>query len=299
MKLKLYLLVSTLLVLSAVGHLLRAQQSDKKSCPMQSGGVVTGITGNWKEILGEHETCELHFLLGVTKDFCAEGTDGVLVVVFDNDPYSYACDRPSDRPADDKCEKNREPPDKDGFKCLRHISPVKAGFVQRAGQSLSAAVIPLFQESPARYIRPVSRGLEAEVADSVVPLQGDRLDLAPVFQEMDPGTYRLRLESLPGSARATAPLQLQWSGSGPAAVSAPGIQPGLYRLVRLAPNGEPAGSDAWVLVTSPDHFAQDSASFQSAVEATKKWPDDVDARAPRAVLRAYLDSLSRRAQTEQ
>ena len=113
------------------------------------------------------------------------------------------------------------------------------------------------------------------------------------------GTYRLRLESLPGSARATAPLQLQWSGSGPAAVSAPGIQPGLYRLVRLAPNGEPAGSDAWVLVTSPDHFAQDSASFQSAVEATKKWPDDVDARAPRAVLRAYLDSLSRRAQTEQ
>lgn len=287
MKLRLYLLVCMLLAVPAEGPFLFAQQTSKTPYTKKRG-TVTGITGQWKIIGAE----ELHFLKPVNEDSCAEGTDGVLVVVFDDKAYSYACDRPSNVPSDDECEKNKERLEQ-GFRCFRHISPAKVGFIQQTNQSLSAAVNPLFQESPARYITPVSRGLESQTADGVALLQGNRVDVAPVLQEMDLGTYRLRVEPLSGSAGSPASVQLQWTGSGPAFVPIPGVKPGLYRIVRLTPNGEPEAGDAWILISGPDRFAKDSASFHSAVEATKKWPDDVDARAPRAVLRAYLDSLSR------
>jgi hypothetical protein len=57
--------------------------------------------------------------------------------------------------------------------------------------------------------------------------------------------------------------------------------------------GEPAESAAWILVSPPDRYRQDAAAFESAVEATKKWPADTDTRAPRAVLRAYLELMSK------
>lgn len=296
MKLALNLLVWTLLVLLLAGPFAGAQTSNWEA-------FVGRVTGNWKFIGQRPTPCDAQskktdpahpqFLdcFVLSQKSCAEGKDGTLVMLFGNEAYSYSCDRP----ANESCESIKEPPDKnEGFKCVRRIVPLEnRGKISR----FLAAVVPLFAESPAHYITPVSRGLEAELADSVVPLQGDRVDLASAFQEMGPGTYSVHLESLSNSARPIGLLQVKWSGGGPASIPASGMQ-GLYRLVRLTPSGEPAGLDAWVLVSGPDRFAKDSAAFQSAVEETRKWSDDVDARAPRAVLRAYLDSLSRQAQRE-
>jgi hypothetical protein len=283
MKLRLYLFVGMLLVLSTAGPFPPALKADNNVC-REKNGTITGITGKWKIVDQENVVGkDLRFLNPVDCGSCAEGKGGVLVVLFGDKAYPYACDRPTN----DSCDESKL--DKD-FTCIRHIVPPEdPGLISR----FFAAVVPLFQESPGRYITPVSRGLEAELADSVVPLQGDRVDLAPAFQEMDPGAYRLRLESLSASTKDSIPVQLQWSGSGPATVPAPGIQPGLYRLVRLTLSAEPAGADGWILVSGPERFAEDSSGFQSAVAVTKKWPDDVDARGPRAVLRAYLDSVSR------
>ncbi len=269
----LYFLVGTLLVISAEGPFASAQQA-----------IVGRVTNEWqlteKDQKGNQKLQFLHSYV-LNANACAEGKGGSLVMLINNEEHSYACD---DGPSKDHgCDILH-----DGFKCVRHIVPAQAGFVR----GLTAAVAPLLKEET-RYITAVARGLEAEMADSVVPLQGDRVDLALAFREMDPGTYRVRFESLSGSKWQSAAVQLQWSGSGPAAVSPPGIQPGLYRLVRLNPKDEPAGTDAWVLVSGPDRFAKDSTAFQSAVATTRKWRDDLDARAPRAILRAYLDSLSR------
>ena len=207
MKLKNYLLVCTLLVLSAAGPFLRAQGNHQEA-------IVTGITGTWK--LAGNKLCTqpdnkgdpiLHFACSFVVDrktgALGTGTGASLVILINGKNTSYHCDSAREHP---QCHRDS----KDSQTCVCHIDT--------SGQSTGgfwAAIVPLFAESVARYITPVSRGLEAEVADSVVPLQGDRVDLAPVFQEMDPGTYRLHLESLSGSAGATAPLQLQWSAVDP------------------------------------------------------------------------------------
>jgi hypothetical protein len=235
----------------------------------------------------------LRFTDSIPANVYVEGTDGSLVALFHN-AVSYGCDRP-DRPDCDKNDKNcptKDEKDDDGrpFTCVLHvICTKKPGFFQ----NLAAAIGPLFAESPTRYITPVSRGIEAELSDSVLLLRDNHIDFSPALQEMDPATYRVRLQPMSNSAQPSAPLQLQWVASGPALVPVPGVQTGLYRLIRLDPSGEPVGLDAWVLVSGPDRFSTDSSAFQSAVEATKNLPDDVDVRAPRTMLRAYLDSLSR------
>jgi hypothetical protein len=160
------------------------------------------------------------------------------------------------------------------------------------GTLLAEAAKRAFGESRDRYITPVSRGLEPYVTDTVVALDAERIDLAAAFQNMNPGTYPLRFESL-GGDETTYTTQLQWNSAGPAIVSIPRIRAGLYRLVRLSEAGEPAESGAWILVSPPNRYRQDAAAFESAVETTKKWPDDADPRAQRAVLRAYLELLSK------
>jgi hypothetical protein len=215
----------------------------------------------------------------------AKDQDSSLVVLFDSEPLPYHCPKTDEGPG---CR-------------LQVTCHEKAGERQRANslgqrmQNLAAAILPLFAESPTRYVTPVSRGIEPELADAVVLLQDNSIDFAPAFQEMDPATYRVRLEPLSSSTQPSGAVQIQWRGTGPALVPVPGVHTGLCRLVRLDPTSESAGTEAWVLISGPDRFSQDSNAFQVAVEATKKWPDDVDARAPRAVLRAYLDSLSRQA----
>lgn len=336
MKLRLYLLICTLLVLSTTGYFLRGQQASVKWY-----ALVGGVRGKWRFVgtlpedlrsPSQRKEPYLHsfdaFVLDVNS--CAAGAGDSLVVLINDEAYTYVCDRAKDPPC-------QLPPNQKEFTCIRHIVPKvpgtqtpaapeeassekpgsrknrhivpkvpstqtpaapKEASSEKAGfwGNLIAAAAPLFANDPPRYVTPVARGLEAELADGVAELQGDRVDLAPAFQGVDPGTYRLRLESLSGQGAST-PVQLQWSGTGPASIPASGMQPGLYRLVRLTPNGEPTGLDAWLLVRNPERFARDSAAFQSAVEATKNWPDDVDARAPRTLLRAYLDSLSRQVQT--
>ncbi len=160
------------------------------------------------------------------------------------------------------------------------------------GTLLAEAARRAFGESRDRYITPVSRGLEPYVTDTVVALDAEHIDLAAAFQNMNPGTYPLRFESL-GGDKTTYTAQLQRNSTGPAIVSIPRIPAGLYRLVRLNEAGEPAESAAWILVSPPDRDRQDAAAFESAVEATKKWPADTDTRAPRAVLRAYLELMSK------
>ena len=200
-----------------------------------------------------------------------------------DDAYSFPCDRPRDG----ACQL---PANSKEFKCARHIVP--GG--ESKGSRFLAAITPLFQESVGRFISPVSRGLEATFNDSVVKVQMNTIDLAPAFEGMESGTYRVQFEALGGAGKKSGEVRVKWTGSGAAMGTVPGMQPGLYSLRSLNGNGETVGpAEAWVLVSGEDRFAKDSADFKAAVEATKKWPEDVDARAAHAVLRAYLEALSR------
>jgi hypothetical protein len=109
---------------------------------------------------------------------------------------------------------------------------------------------------------------------------------------MDSGNYRVRLEPVSGG-KATVPAQVKWADGASASLSIPGVRPGLYKLTQLEPNGQLVAPEAWILVSRPEDFEKNLSTYQEALDATKKWPDEVDVRAPRAFLRQVLDGLSR------
>jgi hypothetical protein len=293
------LIVPVLLVSSWM--LLEAQTAG------QSKAVVVGVTGEWSVPTSTPNSGKyVHFLetIALNQNSCAFGTGGSLVLQFeDNNAFSYPCDKPYDSPC--QVPRPTQPSTKGDkpFVCARRIFPLpKMGVTDR----IWAAVLPLIHDSVDRFVTPVSRGLESELQDAVVSRNADRIDFTPAFKGMDSGTYTIRLEPLTTTAKppttATASssptAKVQWSEGAAAIATINGVSDGLYRLERLQPSGEIAGTAAWVLVADANYFSKTSAAFQAAAAATKQWPRDADARAPRSVLRAYLEALSKTAPSE-
>jgi hypothetical protein len=286
--------LSTLLPAQAKNqtHQKTSQDSRGSACDTKRDDPrVVGIMGHWVPVDPEprEPRCkELTFGAPVSSESCVAGTEGAisLAVLFEEKAVSFRCEGRPDPPC-------RQPL---WAKCVRRIVPQRPtqGGVASLAAAFTAAFAAAFTD-PDRYIAPVARGLEPSLADSVVLLQGERIDLAPAFRAMSPGKYQVRLGSLVCGGTASQAL-VEWTGSGPVLGTFAGISPGLYRLVQLDELSEPVQRDAWVLAVAPYQFNKDSASFRLAEEATKAWPDDVDPRAQQAVLRAYLDSLSKRAQ---
>jgi hypothetical protein len=256
---------------------------------------IVGIVGKW-EVVGLKGSCParedpkfkltntLGFGQPICENTCVAGGSGTLTVEFPGKPSVlgvFACeDKPNpdcDRPIGKKCAFAVKP-------------PVEKHWVV----SLATEVMAMFSE-PERYITPVSRGLEPHLVDSVIALEGNRADFGPAFADMDPGTYKIRLEPMAEKGSGST-VQVEWRGKGPVSAAVAGLKPGLYRLLRLTAESQPAEPrirDAWVLVDGPDRFSEDSSGFHAAVEETKSWPEEVDPRVPRAVLRAYLDKLAK------
>jgi len=250
--------------------------------------LVVGIIGEWKSDAKPNDLKFLH-AIEVGDGVCAYGTDGYLAVQFGDKVTPFVCDRQTDGVCNQHNAPKREKASDKPFVCARHIArPPDSGL----WEALTAAVVPLFRRSPERFVVPVSRGLEAEISDAVVQLRGGSVDFAGAFGDLNAGSYTVRLDPLDGASRAPARAAVNWKGAGTAVATVAGLTPGLYQVVLQEVNGPPTGQDAWVLVCSPERFEKRSREFSKAVEAAKTWPPEVDARAPRAVLRAYLQALS-------
>ena len=250
--------------------------------------LIVGIIGQWKSDSKPNDLKFLH-AIEVGDGVCAYGTDGYLAVQFGDKVSPFVCDRSTDGVCNQRNAPKREKPSDKPFVCARLIShPQDSGL----WEAFTAAVVPLFRPSPERFVAPVSRGLDAEISDAVVQLRGGGVDFAGAFADLNAGSYTVRLDPLDGTSRAPVSATVNWEGGAIAVATVAGLTPGLYRVVRLEANGTPTGQDAWVLVCSPELFEKRSREFSKAVEATKTWPPEVDARAPRAVLRAYLQALS-------
>jgi hypothetical protein len=259
--------------------------SQASVCVKQDDGCIVGIKGRWFKVdrkSGTQTGTDLRFGESIERDSCVAGKEGTtaLFVLFGGNAVSFDCEDKADPPC-------RQPV---GAKCARYITPP-------AKKSSVVSLIEAFRSAfaePDRYVTPVSRGLEPYLADSVLSLDDGRINLAPAFWEMEPGKYQVRVELL-AQAKTIVQVPLEWTGKGPATVAVAGISPGLYRLVQVNTQSEPVEPGAWVLVDGPDRFSKDLASFQSAQQEVRTWPDDVDRRVPQAVLRAYLDSLAKKA----
>lgn len=254
----------------------------------EGDAVIVGIIGDW-QIEGRADRLKFLSSIDVGNGICVNGTDGYLAVQFGDQVSPFPCDRQTDGPCNSSSARKKQKTSDRPFVCTRQIARPSDAHIW---QGLIAAVAPLLRASPERFVGPVSRGLEAELSDTVVPLRDGSADFASALADMDASSYTLRLEPLDGSSRTPVNAAVNWRGSGGAPAKLAGLTPGLYRVTRVGASGTRTGEDAWVLVCSPERFEKRSAEFSRAVEATKKWPTEVDVRAPRAVLRAYLQALS-------
>jgi hypothetical protein len=162
--------------------------------------------------------------------------------------------------------------------------------------SVVAAVVPLITRSPDHYVIAAARGLEPDLNECILKLQGEHTDLACAFREMNAASYSVRLESI--SNQDVSPVAaVQWSGQGPLNAAFTGLKIGTYRLLTVGADGEPAGAEAWVLLSDPDHFAPDTAAFDKARKEVESLPSqDTDPRFARITLRAYLEFLANQPQ---
>jgi hypothetical protein len=251
----------------------------------KTGPVVVGIVGQWVQS-SDPKAEPIKFLNTLNGEgSCVFGKSGYLAVQLGDKVVPLQCDKLPDDRKSDPCDARRGP-----YMCGRTVRIPDKG--NTFGAALLAAVSPLIHRDSERYVAPVSRGLDPELGDAVVSLKGNAVDLTLPLADLTDGRYALQWELLSTDRpRVNIKANISWKEGGSGLTTVPGLNPGLYRVTRVA-NGAPTGQDAWVLVSPADHFEKLSGDYKHAVEETKQWPDEVDARAPRAVLRAYLQALS-------
>jgi hypothetical protein len=265
------------LVLAAFTSVALAAQSDQPERV-----VIISLTGDWKL-----DGTTVVFGQRLLAQGCLFGSDGSVVLQPDKRGASaqpFICEKPSH---DSSCPRGHE-----SSRCAVPLNPRNW---QTSGSGLGNiwdAVARLFTGEPEKYMVAASRGIEPALVDAVVGLQNSGVDLSPAFRELPAGQYWVKLETVNGSKPASGILALQFLPRHPAVIPASSIQPGLYRLILVDKSGAPADSDSWILITPPDKYSAASHAFLLAVQKSSTWPDAMDPSAVRALLRAYLESLS-------
>jgi hypothetical protein len=245
--------------------------------------VVVSLTGDWK-----HDDARVTFGQSLPATGCLFASDGSVVLQPDNKDASaqpFICEKPS---RDSSCTGH------DGDRCAVPLDPHKWKSGGSSLGNLWVAVRKLFTVDPEKYMVAASRGIEPGLVDTVVLLDDHKIDLTPAFREMSDGQYWVKFSPTNGSAPATTggPIAVQYASRHPAIASAPAARPGLYRLSLVEKDGVTAGSDCWILISSREAYPASSQAFQAAANNSSTWPEDMDPSAVRALLRAYLESLS-------
>ncbi len=247
----------------------------------QSGAiVVVSIEGEWK-----YNNKPVAFGQTLPAQGCLVANDGSLVL------------KTSDKNVGGVpliCEKLRRDPvcgDQEPGRCAVPLNPQKWPKTGGWGDTWDALSHFLTKE-PDKYMVAASRGVEPSLDDAVVPQHAGGVDLGAAFREMEAGHYWIHISAVSKTVQAVKTFELQFAAHGPAVITAPSLQPGLYKVVLVDKAGGPAGSDCWILISTPENYPTASKEFQNAVAESSKWPDAMDPSATRALLRAYLESIS-------
>jgi hypothetical protein len=267
------------LVIAFFASVALAAQSDQSERV-----VIISLTGEWK--LDAGATVVFGQLLPAQG--CLFGSDGSVVLQPDKKAASaqpFICEKPS---RDSSCS---------GHPSARCAVPLNPRNWQASGGGLGNiwdAVVHLFTGDPEKYMVAASRGIEPGLVDAVVAQQDSSVDLSPAFRELPAAQYWVKLEPVnaDNSRPASAILELRFAPQHAAVIPVSSIQPGLYRLILVDKTGAPADSDSWILISPPEKYSSTSQAFQLAVQKSATWPDAMDPSAVRAMLRAYLESLS-------
>lgn len=284
-------LLPALLQLAALGspRITAAQ----RPAPSSKRVTVVGVAGKWEsEVVradgeGSPSNTSIHFgqeFYDQNQRIKVRCDGGALILLKDGQARSFPCAGPDG--TSDGCVAKIESGTQQ-LECSREIS---LKFARKPGPRL--ATLNMRARPFSHYVSAMRSEFEARLDDAVVPLTGDKIDLAAALRDMDAGTYRIRFESLSDPKFALGPFIAKWSGSAPASVNATGINPGLYAVRAFDSAGRPVGGIAWVLLCRAKDYERSRSTFDDATDATQHWPSDVDARAARAYLRSVLDAVA-------
>lgn len=144
------------------------------------------------------------------------------------------------------------------------------------------------------------RSADGALREAVVQIKDGGVDLAPVFAEMNDGTYYLRFtrkapDGKTSDGGSMNPIEVRWVSATAAATPAMKLQPGLYEVVLLEKRDadyKPTLATAWFLAGKLDQYAHTVAPFGEARRLTGTWGDDVSEGTVRLFLRAFLIHLA-------
>lgn len=175
-----------------------------------------------------------------------------------------------------------------------------------------ASILDFIVERAMKVIRrdPVSTSVNAGrssdglLREAVVQIRDGQVDLAPVFSEMNNGTYYARVERrIPNGKTpdggSAEPVKVRWDSGTATTTTAANFQPGLYEVVLLERRGaeyKPTLTTAWFLAGNLDQYAQAVGPFSEATRLTATWKDDVSEGTARGFLRAFLIYLASQSQ---
>jgi hypothetical protein len=272
----------------ALGQTQVNQQANKD----HSRSFIASVTGDWREV----NDSLVKFGRPVNEGECLYGETETGAVVVDqpvpqggqqqDELLSYTCDSSQQ----ESCAPR--PKSTKAALCTVKVGTKSAKANEGIGTRLLASLWDRLYPDPDKYMIAASRGLEAELAEAVVPLKGSLLDLSASFKDMDDGDYWIVLAPVSAAGKSSSPLHLRYKRGMPALVPAAGISPALYNVILVDQEGAPLGNEAWALVRSPETYAAASSDFGQLVADSEKWPAEMDPSATRAILRASLDQLA-------
>jgi hypothetical protein len=185
--------------------------------------------------------------------------------------------------------------------CDRAIRlPRSAASPQSLVGRLVGLVADRIRGQPEKHVSFSSRG--ADLNDALIKLHDKKIDLSPVFKNLQSDRYLLRFEKLSGNQKSSNPLKpftFEWDSKNPAPLAVNNLSPGLYRvsiqdvsLLESEDEDEFAGSEAWVLVAAPREYPKAASTFNAAMNLTGQWGTDVKRASVRQFLRATLDVIA-------
>lgn len=177
--------------------------------------------------------------------------------------------------------------------------PESLGEQTSAVGRLLRAMGGLFSQHSEKYLITTVRGADLlTLHEAVVKLDGDGIDLAPVFRTAPAGKYSASLQPIENDdavERSPVPLRFayNWKPTIKQPVVLPELAPGLWRISLLRNEDErPFGVDAWILICTPAKFAVTADLFNQTITITQRWGEKISGAEIRSFLRTALDGLA-------
>lgn len=162
------------------------------------------------------------------------------------------------------------------------LSGIGAAFLEKAQA--------IFLRDPPRLLSAISKSVDGmdladAVADAATPAT-----FKVVFSNLPPGKYTLRIRSVRNPDEGERKAAIAWSGPEGDAPALP-LSKGLFQVVAFGSDGDPVGSDAWVLVVESSRYRALMGELDQVRSEAAKLESGISPGAARRLTRAYLLSL--------